>query len=265
MKKVKKVYTAEELAILKATRKELSRKGFKEGIIPFFIQFAIVIAFIFFFVFVIANDANYDLPNVPDEIIGGVVVNDPNVIRLIYMILCFPAIFFLLKWAKKFQEPKKAFWPAMLAGILLWQAIGECSHHFGLYMEGTFVFFPSIEGPQGLFILIFLLPMLIYFKKMKAYSWVASIFILTFMTNWVCSFLIAGIAPMLSVDASYFNPMHWPKFAGIIFGLHGSMMLVWRILAKAKTTEERLVLSVLLYGFVGLFIEGFFQAGASLQ
>jgi hypothetical protein len=265
MKKEKKVYTPEELVIRKAQRKELNRLGFKEGIVPFLIHFAIVVAFIFFFVFVIANDANAHVPNVPDEVIGGVVVNDPNFIRLIYMILCFPAIFFLVKWAGKIQDKKKAFWPALIAGILLWQAIGECSHHFGLYVQGTFVFFPSIEGPQGLFLVLFIVPVLMIANSKKAFSWSIAIFLLSFMTNWICSFLLLGIAPIFSVDASYFNPSKWPKFAGIVFGMHGTMMLVYRILFKAKTTEERLALSILLYGFLGVFIEGVFQAGGSLE
>ncbi len=262
MKKNKPVLTAEEKALLRTERNLTMRLGFFQGIVPFLIQLVILAAVIVFFVFVIADDANPDLAGVP---LRPDAPNDPNVVRLIYMILCFPACFALVQWAQRIKDPKWAFWPALAAGIFLWQAIGECSWHFGLPVQGEFVFFPNWEGPQGLFVLIFVLPLVLYFSKKCRFTWAVKIFLLSFMINWVTHFLLLGIAPMWPVDWSYHNPAHWPRIAAFIFGLHGSLMLLYRLLFKCKTLEERYVTSLLLYGFVGMFVEGAFGVGASLE
>jgi len=262
MKKPKPVLTPEETALRKAQRKETLKLGFRQGIVPFLIQIGILAFVVLFFVFVIANDANPDLLNVPlrpDE------ANDPNVVRLIYMILCFPAIFFLLKWAGKIKETKWSFWPALVAGILLWQAVGECSWHFGLWENGVFVFFPRLEGPQGLFVVLIVLPFVLYVAKKYGFSWVMKVFVLSFLINWLTHFVLLGLAPMWPTTAIYHNPTHWPKIAGFVFGLHGTLMLLYRLLFKCKTLEERYVTSIMLYGFVGMFIEGAFGVGGSLE
>lgn len=264
MKKVKVILTPEEKIARKAQRKILAKVGFKEGIIPFFIQIGILAAVILEFVFLIANPAIPHVPGVPDLLAGTEVINDPNWARLIYMILCIPAVFFLLKWSSKITDNKKAFWPALIAAILTWQAIGEGSWHFGLVMEGSFSFFPRIEGVQGTFFLLFTLPIVIYLAKTKRLPWFLLIYLFTFYANWVGHWLIMGAGPMWFANV-YPNPERWPEFIGFIFGLHGSMMLVYRILCKAKTTEERLLLSIALYMFVGLFLEGGLGLGGSLQ
>ena len=262
MKKPRPVLPPEELALRKAQRKETLNLGFRQGVVPFLIQFVLLAAVVVFFVFVIANDAIPHLPGVP---IRPDVPNDPNVVRLIYMILCFPAVFFLLKWAAKIKDAKRSFWPALIAGILLWQAIGECSWHFGLWENGVFVFFPRLEGPQGLFVVLIVLPFVLYVSKKYGLSWTMKIFLLSFLVNWLTHFLLLGIAPMWPTTAVYHNPAKWPKIAGFVFGLHGSLMLLYRLLFKCKTPEERLQTSLLLYGFVGMFIEGAFGVGGSLE
>lgn len=263
-KKSKKVLTPEEKAAKKAKMKETAWLGFKDGIIPFFIQMGILVVVILEFVFVIANKNIPNVSNVADRIVGGEVINDPNILRLIYMILCVPAVIGLLWWSSKVESKTKQFWISLVAGIVAWQCIGECSFHFGLYVNGTFEFFPQIEGPQGLFLLVFISPVLFYANKKKAFPWFVQIFLLSFMCNWLGHFVIEGIAPMWPTTLRYHNPAKWPKIVGILAGLHGSLMLLYKIIFKAKTKEERLVLSLLLYTFVGVLVEGVFGVGGSL-
>lgn len=274
VKKEKVILTPEQKAERKAMRKQTAWLGFKEGIIPFFIQMAILVVVILFFVFVIANDAIPDVAGVPqrnDE------ANDPNIVRLIYMILTIPATILLVRWAVKTENKKKAFWIGLIAGIVAWQGIGECSWHFGLPFYGwtnwpttgavyeTFVFFPKIEGVQGTFLLVLFVPLLLYMFRKGDFSWGLRIFVLSFFCNWVGHWVILGIAPMWPAALSYHNPYKWPKIVGILAGLHGTLMLIYKILFKAKTTEERYVLSLLLYTFVGVLVEGVFQVGGALE
>ena len=258
MKKEKIILSPEALVIKKAERKETALLGFKQGIIPLFIQFAFCAICVLFFMFVIANDSLPKLSNVPVVLIGDEETN-PTLFRLIYMIFCFPAIIALLILASKIKSSRYAFWPAFVAGMMLWQTIGECSWHFGLWVgpqnDAVYVNFPRIESVEGLFLLVLLLPLFILCLKKKCLSFVLRIFILTFLANWIGHYLTMGVAPMWS-RSFYPTPERWPKFAGFVFGLHGGLMIIYRLLFKAKTEEERLTLSILLYGFIGLFLSG---------
>lgn len=265
MKKEKVILTPEQLAAKKAAQKETLKLGFKDGIIPFLIVLGIAVVCILEFVFLIANDSFAHVPGVPDLVVGGEVVNDPNWFRLVYMFVAIPVVFVLVKWASKIEGTKKAFFVSVVAGTLAWQALGECSWHFGLVVEETFLFFPIIEGVQGTFILILFASVVLYGSIKKKFPWYMMIFLLTVLFNWMGHWLILGIAPWFSVDAPYFNPGKWPKLVGIFIGLHGSLMLIYRILCKAKSREERLILALMLYTFIGMMVEGAFGVGASLE
>lgn len=258
MKKDKPVLSSEELLLKKEQRKLTMKLGLTQGLLPLLLEFVFCAICVLFFVFVVANKNIALVGNVPVVLQGDELTN-PNWMRLIYMIICFPAIFFLLRWAEKIKVTKYAFGVAFVAGMMLWQAIGECSWHFGLWVgqgsEAVFVSFPRIEAVQGLFILVLVLPLFFYGLKKKCFSFVMKIFILTFLANWVGHYLTMGIAPMWPWTF-YPTPARWPKFAGFVFGLHGGLMLLYRLLFKAKTEEERLTLSIMLYGFIGLFLSG---------
>ncbi len=265
MKKAKIVLTPEQRALRKVARKETLKLGFRDGIVPFLIILGICVVCIFEFVFLIANDAFAHVPGVPDLMVGGHAINDPNWLRLVYLLVAIPGVFVLLAWASKIAGKKKSFFVALIAGILAWQALGECSWHFGLTVEGTFLFFPIIEGVQGTFLLVLFASLVIYLAVTKRLPWYMLVFLLTFLSHWVGHWIILGIAPWFPVGASYFNPGKWPKLVGILVGLHGSIMLVYRILFKAKTLEERLLLALALYTAVGVVVEGVFGVGASLE
>ena len=265
MKKPKIVLTPEQLALRKAERKETLRLGFRDGIVPFFVYLGICVVCIFEFVFLIANDAFPSVPGVPDLLIGGHVVNDPNWFRFIYMFVGIPVVFVLLKWASRIAGRKKAFYVAVIAAILAWQVIGECSWHFGLTVDGTYLFFPIVEGPQGTFLLLFVTALVVYLATAKKLPWYMLVFLVAFLSNWGAHWIILGVAPWFSTSASYFNPAKWPKLVGILVGMHGTLMLVYRILFKAKTLEERLMLAIALYACFGIFVEGVFGFGASLE
>lgn len=263
-KESKKVLTPEEKAERKALRRSLAKLGFREGIVPFFIQMGILVLVILEFAFVIAADGNAHLSWVPDLVENGRVINDPNIVRFIYMFAAIPGAFLLVYWSLRIPDSKKAFWPALIAGILVWQSVGECSWHFGIWDSETFLFFPKIEGPQGSVLLLAAIPILLYVMTRKEVPFAFRIFLLSFLCNWASHWLILGIGPMWPETLRYHNPKKWPKIVGIVIGMHGTIMLVIRTL-KAKSTEERLTLSVLLYTFFGMFVEGTFGLGGMLE
>jgi len=265
MKKAKIVLTPEQLALRKVERKQTLKLGWRDGIVPFLIYLGMCVLCIFEFVFLIANDVFPNVPGVPEFLIGGHVVNDPNWFRFVYMFVGIPVVFVLLRWASKIECKKKAFYVAVIAAILAWQVFGECSWHFGLTVDGTFLFFPILEGLQGTFALFFVSSLIIYLAVTKRLPWYMLVFLVAFLSNWGGHWIILGIAPWFSVDASYFNPEHWPKLVGILVGMHGTLMLVYRILFKAKTLEERLMLAIALYACFGIFVEGVFGFGSSLE
>lgn len=255
-KKEKVILTPEQKAERAVQRKLTAKLGFKEGIIPFFIQFGILVVVILLFAFGIANDA---IPLVPGQTSVDVAgeQSNPNWVRLIYMLLTIPGTILLLKWSSKIENKKKAFWPALIAGIVAWQGLGECSWHFSLPINGVQVNMPPIEGFMGSALIVFFVPVIIYVLTKTNASWTMKIFLLSFLCNWVPHWLLLGIAPMWwNVGVVYHIPAKWPKLGAFLFGLHGSLMILYKILFKAKSTEERLVLSVLLYAFVGTFAEG---------
>lgn len=238
-------------------RRRRARLGLIEGIVPFVIQFGILVVVILQFVLLIANDI---FPKLPFIAIDPVRANDPNLMRFFYMLLTIPATVLLVVWSIMTQSVKKSFWIALVAGIVAWQCVGECSWHFGVATAETFTYFPRIEGLEGTFILLITLPLLIYIFNKATLPWGLNIFVLSFYCNWVGHWIILGIAP-------YFGSLEivWHRIAGFGIGGLSSLYLLYRLLFLAKTTEGRLTLSLLLYTTVGMLVEGGFGVGGSLE
>lgn len=244
-----------------AIGKSRAKLALKEGIIPFLIQFGILVTVILEFVCLIANDVFADIESVP---LRTDLANDPNIMRLIYMFLAIPATAVLVTFACKTSATVKSFWLALIGGIVAWQGIGECSWHFGLWLNGNFSFFPKIEGAQGTFILALALPIFVYLFFKGDMKWGIKIFLLSFFCNWVGHWVIAGIEPWFN-SGKVITPKVWQIISGFVFGFGGTLFLLYRLFFKAETKEQRLTISLLLYTTVGVFIEGVVGIGAGLE
>ena len=77
--------------------------------------------------------------------------------------------------------------------------------------------------------------------------------------------MILGVSCIMPADGVLLNPASWHKICGFAVGLGGAGYIAFRMLFRAKSTEERLMLSILLYTFIGMFVEGGFGVGGSLE
>ena len=226
--------------------------GWRESIVPALIQFGILVVVIMEFLLLIGPKNG--LANLqPVSVIGDEQTN-PNLIRLIYMLAAIPLSFVLVRLVRG-ASFKKQFWISLVSGILLWQGVGECSWHFGLFIDGGFLNFPRIEGMQGTFVLLFLaLPLFVYGWKKSALTWPVKVFCLSFFTNWLPHWLMIGLADLLG---SVISSNTWYLIAAICIGLPCFIVALWLIFRRAKTQEGRYLLSILLYGGLGMTMEGF--------
>lgn len=228
------------------------KMGWRESVVPALIQFGILVIVIMEFVLLIGPKNGFAAVQ-PVSIIGDEVTN-PNLIRLIYMLVSIPLSFMLLRLVRR-AGFKKQFWIPFISGILLWQGVGECSWHFGLFTDGGFLNFPRIEGMQGTFVLLFLaLPLLIYTWRKAALSWPVKIFCISFLVNWLPHWLMIGLGDLMGTIVSKNT---WYLLAAICIGLPCFVAALWLIFGRARTREERYMLSILLYGGLGMTMEGF--------
>lgn len=235
-------------------KKTAIKQGILDGLLPTIYQFLILCVVILEFYFLIGHKSPLMISQVSSDI-----NNDPNLIRFIYMFLALALAGILLFVSSRQTSIRKSFWLSLIGGILLWQAIGECSWHFGFEIAGENVYFPKIEGSQGTFMLVLIIPLLVYLMIKKIIPWFLLVFIASFMLNWLGHFVLIGIEP-------WFNGMiPWLKVGGYLIGGGGSLLLSYGILFKARTLEQRLMLSMLLYTCIGIMVEGVFGIGSSLE
>lgn len=226
--------------------------GWRESIVPALIQFGILAAVIMEFLLWI-GPGNGLAGLQPVSAVGDEQTN-PNIVRLIYMLIAIPLAFVLVRLVRG-AGFKTQFWVSLAAGILLWQGVGECSWHFGLFTEGGFLNFPRIEGMQGTFLLFCVaLPLFVYAWRKSALSWPVQVFCLSFLANWLPHWVMIGIADLLG---GVMNSSTWYMIAAVCIGLPGFIAALWLIFRRARTREERYMLSMLVYGTLGMTLEGF--------
>jgi hypothetical protein len=228
------------------------KSGWRESVVPALIQFGILVIVIMEFLLLI-GPKNGLAALQPVSSIGDEQTN-PNLIRLIYMLVCIPLSFVLVRLVRG-AGFKKQFWIPLIAGILLWQGVGECSWHFGLFFDGKILNFPRLEGMQGTFILLFLvLPLFLFAWRKAALSWPVKIFCMSFLVNWLPHWLMIGVGDLLGTIVSRNT---WYLIAAICIGLPCFVTALWLVFRKARTREDRYMLSILLYGGLGMTMEGF--------
>lgn len=221
--------------------KEISKKV----LLPFFILTIISILLTFIFIFFIGEKSSSPLLFESKTEKGF--VSDPNRMRFLFLFIGPILSFILAKYSLKSKNKEKSLYLSFASGSILWQVIGESSQHFGYGIEGSFFFFPTIEGIGGTFILIWIIPFLIYLSRKQNLPFAIWVVILTFMFNWLGHYLIF---------ATYYGQMSlssWSAIVGLSIGIPLLLIILYYTLHKAKE-RNFLYCSLALYFALGMII-----------
>lgn len=223
-----------------------------EYLIPFFLQFGVLA----FFMFIHRNTVKKGSLLMKSVTIGDE-VSSPTLGRLIFMIVAFILGFFLAYVANKLSkdESKKrisaSFWCGICSGMLLWQALGEDSWHFGVMTEQGFVNFCALENVSVIFISMTFLIFLAYVIRQHALSFGVIIIISSFLCNWLSHYVMLGTYPFV---ASLVGARTWNLFTG---GITGGILVVgsiYYVIVKADRMKNRLFASMMTYIGVAVIV-----------
>ena len=227
------------------------KQGFKYGIIPTLIQFGILFVAMLIFKYLIDENSTM---LIQDKIQIAGKETDPNIIRFIYMFIAFICAYVLGFIAhNKSKDTTLAFWLGLVGGVLLWQAIGECSWHFYYQVDETIFTLPQIEGPSGTALMIMIIPIIVYFIRNKTLSFGFGIFLLSFMINWEGHFILEGTYPYVS---SLLNEKTWFIIFGLLIGICTTLFALYLMFYASTNKEGYLVSSIILYVGLGIILTG---------
>lgn len=235
-------------------RKRRLRLVILEGIVPTMIQFGVLVLAILEFAFLIGSGNGAPLIQTP-RLVGGELSN-PNAVRFAYLFLALSLSLALAVLAERRAcrgSDSGAFWYGIIGGLLLWQAIGECSWHFGFSTAGSFTGFPRIECAAGAFLLLPFLLLLVYAARRHAFGWGVWCFLLSFLCNWLGHFVMIGTFPLVS---SFLEEAAWYRVCGLCIGIPLSLLSLALMFFVAQNKKARLLSSLLLYTAIGILATG---------
>lgn len=215
----------------------------KEYLLPMLIEAIIFgLLMMLFNLFVKRGPLLQDVRLVGDE------TSSPTLGRLIYGILSFIGFIVFSALASKEDEDKestKPFWFGFVAGILLWQSLGEILWHF--YVGG--INFAPLENITSFPFVIIILMIFIYGKKHHSFSFGIWCVFVTFMCNWLGHYISIGIYPFVE---SLISSRTWNVSMSIICGGLFFITSIRYLLYRTKTKRGRHLAS--LFSFIALAI-----------
>lgn len=173
-------------------------------------------------------------------------MSNPTIGRLIYGIISFIGFIICSIYASKTTDENdstKPFWFGYIAGILLWQSVGEISWH---YYVGRINFAP-LENITSFPFLVIILMIFIYGKKHHSFSWGIWCVFATFMCNWLGHYISIGIYPFVE---NFVSSRTWNVYSSIICGSLFFIASIRYLLYRAKTNRGRILAS--LFSFMAL-------------
>jgi len=227
------------------------RTIWKESILPSILQVSVLGIMIFLFAVFLMP---LKMPMLPGAVLTE--ENDPNIPRFIYMLLTIPAALVTLRLASKTENSTARFWAGAAAGLFIWQGLGECSWNFGIIYQGAALFLPRIEGFQGTMLILFFLPLMIRIARSSSVPLHLRSCILSFGNNWLGHYILIGTAPLGMALTGITDLLLWYRLVGIIAGVPAFLLTLYWVFFRAETKEQRLLLSVLLYTFFCVILEG---------
>lgn len=226
----------------------------KEYIVPFLIMLSITGAGIMVFMFVIGlGNTIAPVNQVADE------MTKPTVGRLVYIVASLVAAFLCAACATKYATKDKifhAFYLGFTAGMLLWQAIGEGSWHFGYMVADNYINFFRIESSGSLFLVISFAALTAYMMKNCVMNFGVLCTVLSFLINWYGHFVSEGTYPYV---AEIFSVSTWYAVSGLTVGIILTVAAIFLPIFKFKDTKGRLLCSMLLYIGISVMAFGFIE------
>jgi hypothetical protein len=219
---------------IRSTRREL----LFEYLLPLLAEFAILgVCILSFGVFVNLG------PMIEEPALVGEVLTKPTVGRLAFGITVLVLWFVCTLIASKSAKEDRHFLPSFLgfvAGIFLWQFIGEISWH---YSVGGVHFVPLESVTTFPLACLFIL-LLIYGKKHHSFDWGIWCMLLSFAFNWMGHYVMEGTYPFV---AAMIDRHAWYVGASLVSGICGLIFSIVFLLFRAKTKRGRLLASMLTY------------------
>lgn len=226
----------------------------KEYIVPFLIMLAITAAGIAVFMFTIGlGDTIAPINTVGDE------STKPTVGRIYYVI--FSSIAFVVTAVLAEKNAKKdklypAFYLGFTSGMLLWQAVGEGSWHFGYYVGESYQNYFRIESPGSLFLVLAFAFFTGYLMKNKLLGFGVMCTLLSFLCNWFGHFVSEGTYPLV---ASKLAVSSWYAISGLSVGIVLTIAAIILPIKKFTDTKGHLFSSMLLYIGISVISFGFIE------
>lgn len=220
-----------------------SKQFLKEYLLPILFEVLLFGLLIMLFRFFINSG-----PLIQETRIVGYEESNPTLGRLIYGILSFIGfVVFSILASKASVDDKstKPFWFGFVAGVLLWQSIGEILWHF--YIGG--INFVPLENITSFPIVVVILMIFIYAKKHHSFDFGIWCVFVTFMCNWLGHYISIGIYPFFS---SFVSSRVWNVSSSIICGGLFFLVSLKYLFFRTATKRGRLLAS--LFTFISLAI-----------
>lgn len=226
----------------------------KDFVVPFLIMLGITGVGIALFMFTIGLGGD-----IAPAVAVGDEMSKPTVGRLIYLIISFIAFVVCAVLAESYARKERlfpAFYLGFIAGMLLWQAVGEASWHFGYDVRGAFSNFFRIEAPGSLLLVISFALLTAYLMRRRSLGFGALCTLSSFLCNWYGHFVSEGTYPLVaaSMDVS-----KWYAISGLSVGIVLTAAAILLALRKYKDTRGRLLCSMLLYIGISVISFGFIE------
>lgn len=226
----------------------------KDFFVPLLIMLGITGIGIALFMFSIGKGGN-----IAPVVAVGDEMTKPTVGRIVYLIASLIAFVVCAVLAEKYASKGRlyaAFYTGFIAGMLLWQGIGEASWHFGYTVGESFDNFFRLESPGALWLVLAFALLTGYLMRKKCLGFGVLSTLCSFLCNWFGHFVSEGTYPLVaaSMDAS-----RWYAVSGLSVGIVLSAAAVWLALRRFRTTRGRLLCSMLLYIGISVISFGFIE------
>ena len=226
----------------------------KEYVVPFLIMLGITgVGIAAFMVSIGLGNTIAPVTTVGDE------MTKPTVGRLIYVIASLIAFVICAIVSERYSKADRvypAFYYGFVAGMLLWQGIGEGAWHFGYDCEGSYVNYFRLESPASLFLVIVFALFTGYIMKNRCLGFGVTCTLCSFLCNWFGHFVSEGTYPLVAKSLEVGT---WYAISGIIVGVILSAVAIYLPIKKYKDTKGRLLCSMLLYIGISVISFGFIE------
>lgn len=227
---------------IKSTRKEI----LIDYIIPLILEFAVIGVLIVLFTVCVGKG-----PLLQEEKLIGDEMASPTLGRLIYGFVSFAgfiALVVMASRASKSGQDTKAFWLGYIAGILLWQSVGEISWH---YSVGG-INFTVLENITSFPIAVLACMLFVYCRRNHSFDWGVLITYISFMCNWIGHYITIGIYPFFTWLT---DKTTWIMAMSFSVGSIAFVLSLIYLLLRVKTKKGRMLAS--LISFIALAIIAF--------